>query len=78
MLHGVHGTRAARPALDLVGDEHDAVFFTDGFEPGKIFRRRGHEPAFARNGLHDQTGDVRGFGIVDEKVTQLVGAGHTA
>lgn len=66
LLHGEQGTGAARAALDLIGDEHNAVLVAQGAQALHKGRGGGIEPAFTLHRLNNDGGDIFRRGIVFE------------
>ncbi len=64
LLHGEQGTGAARAALDLIGDEHNAVLVAQGAQALHKGRGGGIEPAFTLHRLNNDGGDIFRRGIV--------------
>ena len=58
VLDRVPAARAPHAALDLVGDEHDAVLGAEVGQPLEEAGRRDDEPAFALDRLDQHAGDV--------------------
>ena len=58
MLAREPGTGAGHSALDLVRDEYDAVGGAPFLQRHEVALRGHDEPAFALNGLDDQTGEI--------------------
>ena len=70
MLDREHAPRAAEAALDLVGDQHDAVGVTDAAQPPQELRRRGIEAALAEHRLDDDRRDARGIDVRPEQLLE--------
>src|SRR5581483_1148454 len=69
MLYREHPSRAPETALDLIGNEQDAVAVAEGAKFAKKFEGRHVEAAFSLHGFDDHGGDtVRG----DRRMKQLV------
>ena len=59
MLDGEHASGAAKAALDLVGDQDDAVAVAQAAQPSQKLRRRRVEPAFPQHRLDDDRRHAR-------------------